>query len=34
MVKINISFYEKEKEVITKTRTFRKRKSSYHEFFG
>ena len=34
MVKINISFYQKKKEIITKTWTFHERKSSYYEFFG
>ena len=34
MVKGNISFYERKKEIITKTRTLQERKSSYHEFCG
>ena len=34
MVKRNISFYERKKEVITKTWTLHERKSSYYEFFG
>ena len=34
MVKGNITFYERKKEVITKAWTLYKRKSSYYEFFG
>ena len=34
VVKGNISFYERKKEIITKTRTLQERKSSYHEFWG
>ena len=34
MVKRNMSFYERKKEIITKTWTLHKRKSSYYKFFG
>ena len=34
MVKRNISFYERKKDIITKTWTLHERKSSYYEFFG
>ena len=32
MVKRNISFYERKKEIITKTWILHERKSSYYEF--
>ena len=32
MVKRNISFYERKKEIITKTWILQERKSSYYEF--